>query len=66
VVLGVPVCAPDTARRLEAVADAVVCVLQPADFRAVGRWYRTFDQTSDAEVVELLDRARSRRTESRR
>ena len=66
VVLGVPVCAPDTARRLEAVANAVVCVLQPADFRAVGRWYRTFDQTTDAEVVELLDRARSRRTESRR
>jgi predicted phosphoribosyltransferase len=66
VVLAVPVCAPDTARRLEVVADAVLCVLQPADFMAVGRWYRTFDQTTDVEVVDLLDRARARRTESRR
>jgi putative phosphoribosyl transferase len=62
VVLAVPVCPPDTARRLEVVADAVVCVSQPADFLAVGRWYRRFAQTTDAEVVELLTRARARRS----
>jgi putative phosphoribosyl transferase len=57
IVLAVPVCAPDTAQRLEAVADAVVCVVRPDDFVAVGRWYQTFNQTSDREVVELLKRA---------
>ena len=60
VVLAVPVCAPDTARRLGGIADAVMCVARPADFLAVGRWYRQFEQTTDAAVVELLARARAR------
>ncbi len=57
-VLAVPVAAPDVADRLKAVADDVVCILYPNDFRAVGLWYDTFSQTSDAEVNELLARAR--------
>jgi putative phosphoribosyl transferase len=56
-VLGVPVCAPTTAARLENVADDVVCVICPEDFHAVGQWYEEFDQTSDDEVLDLLDRA---------
>ena len=55
-VLAVPTCAPDTAGRLTSVADEVVCVLSPPDFRAVGLWYERFDQTSDDEVLELLAR----------
>jgi putative phosphoribosyl transferase len=57
VVVAVPVCAPEARTRLQAVADAVVCVMAPEAFRAVGLWYQTFDQTEDAEVVELLRRA---------
>lgn len=57
VVLAVPVCPPETARRFDGVADAVVCVAQPDQFVAVGRWYESFDQTTDGEVVELLQRA---------
>jgi putative phosphoribosyl transferase len=53
-VLAVPVCAPDSARALAAEADHVVCVLQPVGFGAVGAWYERFDQTSDAEVLDLL------------
>jgi putative phosphoribosyl transferase len=62
VVLAAPVCAPEAAHRLEAVADAIVCVSQPADLIAVGHWYEHFDQTTDAEVVELLERARALRS----
>jgi putative phosphoribosyl transferase len=57
IVLAVPVAAPDSARRLARLADEVVCLATPADFRAVSLWYRSFGQTSDEEVVELLQRA---------
>lgn len=58
VILAVPVCAPDTAERLSALADEVVCVDAPADFAAVGKWYENFGQTTDDEVLRLLDQAR--------
>jgi putative phosphoribosyl transferase len=57
IVLAVPVAAPDSAARLARLADEVVCLATPADFRAVSLWYRSFGQTSDEEVVELLQRA---------
>lgn len=56
-VLAVPVCAPDSVARLGAVADDVVCVLSPPDFRAVALWYDDFEQTTDDEVVDLLERS---------
>lgn len=59
VVLAAPVSAADTASRLSAKAD-VVCLVAPARFSAVGEWYEDFDQTTDSEVLDLLDRARRR------
>jgi putative phosphoribosyl transferase len=58
-VLAAPVCARDTAARLAALADDVVCVEAPPRFRAVGDWYDRFDQTTDDEVLALLAAARS-------
>jgi putative phosphoribosyl transferase len=43
------------------VADDVVCVETPKAFQAVGQWYRDFGQTTDDEVVALLDQAAARR-----
>ncbi len=60
VVVAVPVAAPESVAQLEPLAEQVVCVHQPHDLYAIGRWYVNFDQTSDAEVVELLQRAWSR------
>ena len=57
IILAVPVCAPETAEALRAEVDELICVQAPANFLAVGYWYRNFDQTTDEEVVELLDRA---------
>jgi predicted phosphoribosyltransferase len=57
-ILAVPVCAPETAEALRPELDDVVCVLKPENFMAVGYWYQVFDQTTDEEVVDLLDRAR--------
>jgi putative phosphoribosyl transferase len=58
VVLAVPVAPPSSIEALASVADEVVCVEVPEPFLAIGQWYRDFAQTSDEEVVALLDRAR--------
>jgi putative phosphoribosyl transferase len=57
VVVAVPVAAPDTAAELARLANEVVCLATPADFRAVGLHYRDFHQLEDEEVVALLKRA---------
>jgi putative phosphoribosyl transferase len=59
VVLAVPVAAPDVLEELAHDAE-VRCLRAPHDLWAVGRWYRDFSQTSDEEVVALMERARHR------
>ena len=58
IVVAVPVGPADTVRDLARLADEVVCVATPEPFLAVGRFYADFDQTTDAEVLEFLRRAR--------
>src|SRR5215210_1633052 len=57
-VLAVPVCAPQTAELLRPQADDLICLLAPDNLEAVGLWYRNFEQTSDEEVVRLLEEIR--------
>ena len=57
IVVAVPVGAPDSVARLREEADDVVCVEEPEDLWAIGLWYESFGQTSDAEVSGLLQRA---------
>jgi putative phosphoribosyl transferase len=54
-ILAVPVCAPDSASRLRAEADDLICLLTPAALYGVGQWYRDFSQVSDGEVVSALE-----------
>jgi predicted phosphoribosyltransferase len=60
VVVAVPVASVEARDRIAAVADEVVCLEAPEFFSAVGQWYRDFQQTSDAEVSALLQRAQRR------
>ncbi|WP_326691678.1 phosphoribosyltransferase family protein [Streptomyces sp. NBC_01795] len=53
-VLAVPVAAADTVARLRAEADDLLCLHQPAGFRAVGEWYENFEQVEDDEVIATL------------
>lgn len=53
-VLAVPVAAAESLRDLDGEADEVVTVIRPADLRAVGLWYGSFPQLSDAAVEALL------------
>lgn len=56
-VLAVPVCAPDSAARLRAEADELVCLIEPERLHGVGQWYADFTQVPDAEVLAALARA---------
>ncbi|MCB1473675.1 MAG: phosphoribosyltransferase [Rhodobiaceae bacterium] len=58
-VLAVPVAPADTLARLKDAVDEIICLQVPADFRAVGLYYRDFSQTTDAEVIAALDTAAS-------
>lgn len=58
IVLAVPVGAPETINAFHSLVDELVCLSRPDSFRAVGLWYSEFSQTSDDEVVEMLQKAR--------
>jgi putative phosphoribosyl transferase len=60
VIVAVPVAASDTCRKLGAEADGIVCLRTPEPFYAVGLWYEDFMQTTDEEVIQLLDEAGER------
>jgi len=59
-VVGVPVASAEACREVGAQVDQIVCLATPEPFFAVGQWYLDFGETSDAEVQELLRRARER------
>ena len=57
VVVAVPVASTNAVERLRRVADDVLALCIDPDFDAVGRYYETFSQTTDEEVLGLLQAA---------
>ena len=53
-VCAVPVAAQESLAKVTPLADEVVCLDAPAEFYAVGQFYREFPQVEDDEVVALL------------
>jgi len=53
-VLAVPVGPPDTLQRLKNKADDIVVAHAPSIFYAVGQFYERFDQTTDSEVITVM------------
>ncbi len=53
-ICAVPVAPPDTLRKVEKLADEVVCLEVPDYFMAVGQFYLEFPQVEDGEVIALL------------
>lgn len=60
-VVAAPTAAASTVEEFRSKADEVVTVIAPEVFSGVGQWYENFDQTTDAEVIALMDRARAGR-----
>ena len=61
-VCAVPVAAPESLERVRPYADKLVCLAAPAEFYAVGQFYREFPQVEDDEVVRMLGEARHQPT----
>lgn len=57
VTVAAPVASPAAEELLQGMADDVVVVWVDPRFRAVGQYYERFGQTSDDEVIEILERA---------
>jgi len=56
-VVALPVASREAFDALAMAADEVACLVTPARFRAVGQWYRSFEQAGDEEVQSLLAQA---------
>ena len=52
-----PVCARETTNELKMKTASVICVATPQDLSAIGIYYEKFEQTTDEEVVEILNKA---------
>jgi putative phosphoribosyl transferase len=61
-VLAAPVAAPGSLLDLEGAADELAVLTAPIGFAAVGRWYASFPQVSDDEVIDLLATPPGRRS----
>lgn len=58
-IFAAPVCAKGMAESLRDLVD-VICLQEAEDFIAVGHWYKDFPQTTDEEVVELLENCKGK------
>jgi putative phosphoribosyl transferase len=56
IVMAVPVAPPDTLAQLTKEVDKAFCLAAPAAFYAVGQFYDFFEQTTDQEVIDLLEK----------
>ena len=55
VVLAVPVASPESLSEIATEADEAIALETPQNFRAVGQFYRRFDQVPDEEAMAYLD-----------
>ncbi|MFL6508367.1 MAG: phosphoribosyltransferase [Nitrososphaeraceae archaeon] len=55
-IIAVPVAPPDVIDKINELSDKVIVLYTPEIFGSVGRFYRNFEQVSDAEVREIMIR----------
>jgi predicted phosphoribosyltransferase len=58
VIVAIPVAPPSAVNNLKEVADKVITILEPENFRALGQFYRDFSQVPTEEAKGLLEMAR--------
>lgn len=57
VIVAIPVAPAQSLAKIAESADEIICLQTPDPFYAVGTWYEHFAQTSDEEVIRLLNAA---------
>lgn len=64
IVVAAPVASSDICEQFDRKTDDLcVCGMTPEPFYGVGMWYRNFDQTTDQEVIDLLENTKNARSE---
>lgn len=58
IVIAVPVASESAIEKLSKAADEIVCPLVPEFFYGVGAFYENFDQVSDEEVMDYMNKFR--------
>lgn len=53
-IIALPVAPPDLLELFKIESDEVIFLHAPEDFQAVGQFYRNFEQTTDGEVLAIL------------
>lgn len=56
----IAVASPSAARAMAREADAIVCLSVPADFYAVGQFFKDFSQVTDDEAIAIMQERDSR------
>ena len=56
IVLAVPVASKESAHEIRPLVAQFICPHLPEPFHGVGQWYQSFPQTSDEEVIDLLEK----------
>ncbi len=61
IIVAVPTASEDTCNEFQSEVDEIICAYTPAVFRGVSEWYDDFSQTTDEEVMNLLEDSYRRR-----
>jgi predicted phosphoribosyltransferase len=59
IIVALPVAPSSALKRIATLSSVTntICLLIPENFRAVGQFYKEFDQVDDQEVIQLLKEA---------
>ena len=61
-ILALPVGPEDTVTKLSEDADETICLRTPLNFEALGRFYLSFSQVDDEQLLQILEHERKRRS----
>lgn len=59
IVVAVPVSPPDTAHEIKSLADELIALHVDPGFIAVGQYYRNFSETTNSDVLEIMQKRRA-------
>ena len=63
IVVAIPVAPPSAIYKISNLenVEEVICILQPNNFRAVGQFYKNFEEVTDQKAIQILDSFNSKK-----
>lgn len=57
IIIAIPIAARSTCEEMASLVEKIICPRQPMNLCSVGLWYENFSQTSDSEVIQLIEQS---------